>query len=86
MFSGCTVPPNSNETEFGSSHQEDSPSAGKSSGIVLMPCCAWKCVPTAIFSSVHISEVHGCHEFSVRVTKLLQGFVSHRLAAYFSIF
>ena len=51
-----------------------------------MPYCAWKCVPTAVSSSVHISEVHGCHEFSVRVTKLFQGLVSHQLTAYFSIF
>ena len=29
MFSGCTVPPNSKETELGSSGQEASPSAGK---------------------------------------------------------
>ena len=28
MFSGCTVPPDSKETELGSSNQEASPSAG----------------------------------------------------------
>ena len=61
MFSGCTVPPDSEETEFGSSNQEASLSAGKNTGIVLVPCCAWKCVPTAISGGVDISEVPGCH-------------------------
>ena len=61
MFSGCTVPPDSKETELGSSDQEASPSAGKNTGIVLVPCCTWKCVPTAISGGVDISEVPGCH-------------------------
>ena len=51
----------SKETELGSSNQEAAPSAGKNSGIVLVPCRTWKCVPTAIPSGVHISEVPGCH-------------------------
>ena len=38
MFSGCTVPPDSKETKLGSSNQEDSPSAGKNTGVVLVPC------------------------------------------------
>ena len=61
MFSGCTVLPDSKETELGSSDQEASPSAGKNTGIVLVPCRAWKCVPTAISSGVNIFEVRGCH-------------------------
>ena len=36
MFSGCTVPPDSKETELGSSNQETSQSAGKNTGIVLV--------------------------------------------------
>ena len=48
MFSGCTVLPDSKETEFGNSDQEASPSTGKNTGVVLVPCRAWKCVPTAI--------------------------------------
>ena len=60
MFSGCTVPPDSKETELGSSDQEASPSAGKNTGIVLVPCCTWKCVPTAISGGVDISKVPGC--------------------------
>ena len=59
--SGCTVPPDSNETELGSSNKEASSSSGKNTGIVLVPCRAWKCVPTAISGGVHISEFPGCH-------------------------
>ena len=65
MFSGCTVPPDSKETEFGSSNQEASPSTGKNTGVVLVvvlvQCCTWKCVPTSISNDVNISEVPGCH-------------------------
>ena len=61
MFSGCTVLPNSKDTELGNSNQEPPPSAGKNNGIVLVPCCTWKCVPTAISGGVDISEVPGCH-------------------------
>ena len=61
MFSDSTVLPDSKETELGSSNQEASPSAGKNSVIVLVPCHTWKCVPAAIFGDVDISEVPGCH-------------------------
>ena len=60
MFSGCTVPPDSKETELGISNQEASPSAGKNTGIDLVPCCACKCVPTAFSGFVDTSEVPGC--------------------------
>ena len=60
-FSGCTLPPDSKKTELGSSRQEASPSAGKSTRIVLVPCRACKCVPTAISGGVDIFEVSGCH-------------------------
>ena len=33
----------------------------KNTGVVLVQCCAWKCVPTAISSDVDISEVPVCH-------------------------
>ena len=62
MFSGCTVPPDSKETKFGSSDQEASSSAGKNIGIVLVPCRAWKCVPTAISSGVDVFKVPGFHK------------------------
>ena len=61
MFSGCTIPPNSKETKLENSDQEASPSAGKNTGIVLVPYCAWKCVPTAISCGMDISEVPGRH-------------------------
>ena len=48
------------ETKLGCSHQEASPSAGKSTAIVLVPYHAWKCVPAAISGGVDISEVPGC--------------------------
>ena len=39
-----------------------------------MPCRAWKCVPTAIFSGIDIFQVWvlfvTTDEFSVRVTKI----------------
>ena len=38
VFSGCTVLPDSKETELGSSDQEASPSAAKNNGVVLVPC------------------------------------------------
>ena len=61
MFSGCTVPPNNKETKLGSSKDEASASPGKNTGIVLVPCRPWKCVPTGVSGGVDISEVPGCH-------------------------
>ena len=61
MFSGCTVPPDSKETELENSNQEASVSAGKNTGIFLVPCCVRKCVPATISGGVDISEVPGCH-------------------------
>ena len=61
MFSGCTVPPDSMKTELGSSNQEVSLSSSKNIGVVLLPCCAYKCVPTAISCGADISEFPGCH-------------------------
>ena len=57
------MPPDSKETELGSSNQEASLSAGKNAGIVLVACCTLKCVLTAISGGVDISEVPGCHLF-----------------------
>ena len=64
MFSSCTVLPDSKENKLGSSNQEASPSAGKNTGIHLVPCCTWKCVPTAISNGVDVSEAPAypsCH-------------------------
>ena len=46
------MPPDSKETELGSSDQEAFPSAGKNTGVVLVPC---------LCMNVHISEDPGCH-------------------------
>ena len=91
MLFGCTVPRDSKETELGSSDQEASPSAGKNTGIVLVPCRAWKCVPTAISGGVDISKVPGCHLLRQMSSqggsqKLLQRLVSHEITAYLSVF
>ena len=75
MFSGCTVLPDSKETKLGSSDKQASQSAGKNTKAVLVPCCAWKCVPTAIFwwcgyfRGPWVSYLM-TDEFSVRVTKI----------------
>ena len=57
MFSGCTVSPDSKETELGSSDQEVSLSVGENARVVLVPCCAWKCVPTAISSAAELGVI-----------------------------
>ena len=75
MFSGCTVLPNSKETELGSSDQEASSSSGRNTGVVLVPClqievhlynsfqwCGYFLVPWVSFVMTG--------EFSVRVTKI----------------
>ena len=55
------MPLDSKEAELGSSDQEASSSAGENAGVVLVPCCAWKCVPTSNSGVVDISEVTRCH-------------------------
>ena len=53
--------PDSKETELGSSDQEASSSASKNTGVVLVQCRAWKCIPTAISGVNSISEVPRRH-------------------------
>ena len=50
----------SKEAELGSSNQEAFASEYKNSRVVIVPCYAWKQVPTAISGGVHISEVPRC--------------------------
>ena len=50
VFSGCAVPPDSKETELGSSNQEASPSAVKNTGVVLVPCLHIEVLPNSYFS------------------------------------
>ena len=52
MFFGCAVPPDSKETKLGSSNLEASPSAGKSTRVVLVTS-----------GGIDISEFPGCHLF-----------------------
>ena len=54
MFSGCTVLPDSKDTKLGSSDEEAFQSVDKNTGIVLVPCRTWKCVPTVISDGVDI--------------------------------
>ena len=49
VFSGCTVPPDSKKTEFGSSKQEASPSADKNTGVALVPCLDMEVHPYSYF-------------------------------------
>ena len=55
------VLPRRKETEPGSSDQEASPSAGKNTGVVLVPCSCMEVCPYSYFWGVDISEVPGCH-------------------------
>ena len=55
VFSGCTVPPDSKDTELGSSDQEASPSAGKNTRVVLVPCSRMEVHPYSYF------WWYGCH-------------------------
>ena len=49
MFSDCTVSPDIKETELGSSDQEASPSTGKNTGVVLVPCSHMEVCPYSYF-------------------------------------
>ena len=95
VLTGCTVPPDSKETEHGSSNREASPSAGKNTGAVLVLCSHMEMCPYSHFwifwIVVDISEVLGWHllqQMSYRWVsqKLLQRLVSHELTAYLSVF
>ena len=60
-FPGCTVLPDGKETKLASSNLEASPSEGKNIRIILVPCGACKCVPTAISGGANISEILRCY-------------------------
>ena len=55
------MPPDIKKTKLENREQAVSPSAGKNTELVLVPCRAWKFVPTAISGGVDISDVPGCH-------------------------
>ena len=72
--SGCTVSPDSKETELGSSDQEASPSVGKNTGVVLVPCSHMEVRPYSYFQWCGYflgpwDSFVTTDEFSVRVTK-----------------
>ena len=60
-YIACSRPIKATKTIFCVLTQEASPSAGKNTRIDLVPCRAWKCVPTVISGGVDISKVPGCH-------------------------
>ena len=66
MFSGCIVPPDSKETEPGSSNQEASLPAGKNNGVDLAPCPRKEVHPNSHFRW----QLFPIDKFSVRVTKI----------------
>ena len=49
MFSGCTVQPDGKEAKPGKGDQEASPSAGKNTGVVLVPCLCMEVHPYSYF-------------------------------------
>ena len=58
MFSGYTVSPDGKETELRSSDQVASPSAGKNTRVVLVPCREWKCTAGVDISEVPHRNIH----------------------------
>ena len=74
VFSGCTVPSDNKEIQLGGSSQEASPSAGKNTGVVLVPCGTWNCVLTAVSGGVDICKVTGCHSLQLSSQWLPQFF------------
>ena len=58
---GCTVPPDTKLNKLGNSDQEASPSECKNTGVVLGPCCTWKCVSAAISDFVIIWGISSCY-------------------------
>ena len=61
MFSRCTVPPDSIAIKLDSNNQEASPSAGKNTGVVLVPFSRMQVRPYKFFGSVDLSEDPGSH-------------------------
>ena len=86
MFSDCTLLLiiGRLKTELGHSDWETSPSAGTNTGIVLVSCCLWKCVPTAIFHFGDISEGYICYG-RLLLSEVHKRLVSHELTSYLSV-
>ena len=91
MFSGSTVLPYSKETELRSSDQEAFPSACKNTGVVVVPCSLMEVHPYSFLVVWIFVRSLGVICYSQLVLyefhkKILQGLVSHELAAFLSIF
>ena len=73
------------ETKLGKSDQEAPLSACKNAGVVLMPCCRLKCVPTGISGVEDISKVPGCHLFEkyFKAWRLMNSQCTFLILAYF---
>ena len=89
VFSSCTMPPDSKETELGRSDQGASPSAAKNTRVVLVPSLHMKVHPFSYYQ--WCGYLWGVISFDMNSQwwgsqKLLQGLVPHKLTAYFSIF
>ena len=84
MFSGYTLPPDSKETEPESSNQEASPSPGKNTRIVLVPyhCAIWYGYFWGPWKSLVYNRSNKSFVSQCGSQKLLQGLLSHELAAY----
>ena len=91
VFSGCIIPPDNKDIKLGSINQELSPSTGKNTGLVLMPCHIGKHGPSRSFVGVIISEVPGCYLWQqissqLGLQKLLQEWMSHAPFYFWSLF
>ena len=67
-------------------HLRASRSAHKNIRIILEPCPAWKCVPTAISGYVDITEVPGCHYVRWVLSEGHKNYFKDSFKAYLSVF
>ena len=77
MFSGCTVLPDSKETELGNSDQEASSSAGNNnssfSAMLYMHVCPYSYFQWCGYFQPSLVSFVMTYEFSLRVTKITSG-------------
>ena len=71
------MPPDSKETELGSSNQETSPSAGKNTGVVLVPCSYMKVHPYSYF--------RGCGYYYLSLENSADSYLCFQLALLESV-